>query len=101
MRIAEPVIEVFWSASGELAGISCSMNAEGRVRTVGSKNIFATSEKVFISKDDWITEMIMTSRDELDSSEINNLDVKKLNTIVRKVVGLQFHFSKRDPVWPG
>lgn len=102
MTSAEPVIEIFWSADGELAGIGCSTNAEGRVRSVGSNNIFATSDKVPVGKDDWITELILTSQDELDgSSNLNDLDKARLNAIVRKVVGLQFIFSKSDPVQVG
>ncbi|KAG5745339.1 hypothetical protein H9Q70_011971 [Fusarium xylarioides] len=99
---AEPVIEVFWSADGEFAGIGCSTNAEGRVRSVGSKNTFATSDKVPIGRDDWITELIITSQDELDgNNDLNSLDKARLNAIVRKVVGLQFIFSKSDPVQVG
>ncbi|KAF5621164.1 5-carboxyvanillate decarboxylase [Fusarium tjaetaba] len=99
MTSAEHVIEVFWTADGEFAGIGCSTNAEGKMRTVGSKNIFATSDKVPIGKDDWITELIITSQDELDGiSDLNSLDNASLNAVVGKVVGLQFIFSKGDPV---
>ncbi|KAF5561458.1 phosphatidylethanolamine n-methyltransferase [Fusarium phyllophilum] len=102
MTSAEPVIEVFWSADGEFAGIGCSTNAEGRVRSVGSKNIFATSDKVPVGRDDWITELIITSQDELDRhNELNDLDNDRLNAVVRKVVGLQFVFSKGNPVQVG
>ncbi|KAF4953729.1 hypothetical protein FGADI_5722 [Fusarium gaditjirri] len=102
MHSAEPVIEVLWSAGGELAGITCRTTAGGRARTAGSRSPYSTSDKVHIAKDDWITELIITSQDELDgSSELNNFDDKELNTIVRRTVGLEFIFSKGDPVQVG
>ncbi|KAF5591065.1 phosphatidylethanolamine n-methyltransferase [Fusarium pseudoanthophilum] len=102
MLSAEPVIEVLWSAGGELAGIVCRTTAGGRPRAAGSKNLYTRSDKVHIPKDDWITELIITSQDELDGmSDLNNLSETELNTIVRKVVGLEFVFSKGDPVQVG
>jgi hypothetical protein len=91
-RSAQPVISIFWSKIGELAGIGTKMSGDEDRNCIGSKNTFATSDDVQIPKDGWITELVIITRGEID---VDNLDMH------RRVVGLEFFFSKGDPICVG
>ncbi|KAF4997390.1 hypothetical protein FDECE_12098 [Fusarium decemcellulare] len=93
IRSARPVISVFWSKNGELAGIGSYPTLWGTQRAIGSKDVFTTTDTVQIPGEAWITELVITSQDEIDESD--------LDKITRKVVGLQFIFSEGDPVQVG
>ncbi|KAJ3540567.1 hypothetical protein NM208_g5007 [Fusarium decemcellulare] len=93
IRSAQPVIDVFWSRHGELAGIGSYPSIFGTRRAIGSRDMLITNERFRIPKNTWITGLVITSQEEIDESD--------LNKITRKVVGLQFIFSEGDPVQVG
>ncbi|KAM0351664.1 hypothetical protein ACHAPU_002674 [Fusarium lateritium] len=60
---AQPVITVFWSSTGELAGIGTRVSEEAVMNSVGSKNVFASSEEFVMPQHAWITELVIISED--------------------------------------
>ncbi|KAF4454656.1 hypothetical protein F53441_2890 [Fusarium austroafricanum] len=92
VRSAQPIIAVFWSSDGELAGLGCRVSEAAAQRSIGAKDI-ATSEDFKIPEDSWINEMVIISGEEVSEDD--------LDQIIRKVVGLKFIFSKGDPITIG
>ncbi|KAF4968098.1 hypothetical protein FSARC_4459 [Fusarium sarcochroum] len=66
---------------------------DGTRNSIGSKDIFTTSDDVQIPKKGWIIELVIITKEEIDE--------ENLNKIVRKIVGLRFIFSRGDPVLVG
>lgn len=63
---------------------------DGAPTTLGSKDLFDVCQELPIPKDDWIVRVIVTVHDTSTHGVLNETQ--------RKVVGLRFTFSKRDPV---
>ncbi|KNB00235.1 hypothetical protein FOXG_18674 [Fusarium oxysporum f. sp. lycopersici 4287] len=84
MEKAEPVIRVYWTDSKELAGIGVHDSDKNTTKTIGSEDLFHSSEDAQIPKDDWLVAIFITTK------EVSGDNNPKL--MQRKAVGVRFVF---------
>ncbi|KAH7487098.1 hypothetical protein IWW34DRAFT_876668 [Fusarium oxysporum f. sp. albedinis] len=84
MEKAEPVIRVYWTDSKELAGIGVHDSDKNTTKTIGSEDLFHSSEDAQIPKDDWLVAIFITTK------EVSGDNNPKL--MQRKAVGIRFVF---------
>ncbi|EXL77846.1 hypothetical protein FOPG_07757 [Fusarium oxysporum f. sp. conglutinans race 2 54008] len=84
MEKAEPVIRVYWTDSKELAGTGVHDSDKNTTKTIGSEDLFHSSEDAQIPKDDWLVAIFITTK------EVSGENNPKL--MQRKALGIRFVF---------
>ncbi|KAG7434176.1 hypothetical protein Forpi1262_v004667 [Fusarium oxysporum f. sp. raphani] len=84
MEKAEPVIRVYWTDSKELAGTGVQDSDKNTTKTIGSEDLFHSSEDAQIPKDDWLVAIFITTK------EVSGENNPKL--MQRKALGIRFVF---------
>ncbi|KAF9765115.1 hypothetical protein IL306_002648, partial [Fusarium sp. DS 682] len=93
---AKPIITIYWTNSGDLAGIGTRHAEADTTQVIGSEDSFARSENVQLQNGDWLAAVVTVSRDgpiKRPGGDDSPRD--------RKVVGLKLLFLRTPPVQLG
>ncbi|KAM0338322.1 hypothetical protein ACHAPU_011374 [Fusarium lateritium] len=83
LQMAEPMIRVYWTSDGELAGIGVHCPKTSTTKEIGSKEIFHSSEDIPIPFNNWVSGIVITSKEFSQPGS---------QALQRKVFGIRFEF---------